>query len=302
MGLPTKIDADHVCQMYEGVDYKQFWNVSQKNNLDNLEHSIVRALLPTHGRRIVDVGCGFGRLADCYLDRFEQVVMLDGSMSLLQQAQEIVGEKAVYIAADANHLPFRPSSFDCLLLMRVFHHLSDSQAVLEEVQRVLCYKGAFVFNFCNKVSPRQILSWLLNRTHESPLTLDTIGIGTRFISHHPKYVHQLLQKNGYFDMKYLGAGVFDKIPDPFGILLPLAKLFAPFFALTNLSPWINCRAISPSVEMFDLDLDLEDIFICPVCGSSLLHLPKAYVCKECEHIYPIENGIIDFRSDPNGLF
>jgi ubiquinone/menaquinone biosynthesis C-methylase UbiE len=302
IGLPKESDTNHAYRMYEGIEYKEFWKESKKHNLDRLEHAIVSSLLPACGRRIIDIGCGFGRLSDCYLDRFEQVIMLDGSVTLLQQARKTVGEGATYVAADANNLPLRPSSMDCVLLFRVFHHLPDSHSILTEVRRVLGRKGVFVFNYCNKISLRQLVLWMLRRKRENPLTLETIGIGTRLISHHPRYIRGLLEKNGYSNMKYLGAGIFDKIPDPFGILFPLAKLLAPVFGLTNLAPWINCRAITSSGEPLDTMRKVEDIFICPSCHCDLVYLTQAYVCKSCEHIYPIEDGIIDFRLASDELF
>jgi ubiquinone/menaquinone biosynthesis C-methylase UbiE len=299
VGLPPKMDANYAYRSYEGVEYKEFWNERKKHNLDLLERDIIRSLLPVSGHRIVDIGCGFGRLADCYLDRFEQVVMLDGSATLLRQAQEVVGKRAIYIAADANRLPFSPSSFDCALLIRIFHHLPESQVILAELKRILSFQGVLGFNYCNKLSPRQIMLWILHRKRGNPLTLDPV-VGPRFITHHPKYVHQLLTQNGYSDIQYLGSGVFDKIPDVGGYLLPLAKLFAPVFGFTKLAPWINCRTVSSSGKVLDTTAKVEDIFICPACHGSLTHLPKAYVCKPCEHIYPTDDGIIDFRIETNG--
>jgi ubiquinone/menaquinone biosynthesis C-methylase UbiE len=297
IGLPQSIDLDHACRLYEGVEYKNFWKETSRRNLDLLEQVIISSLIPVQGCRIVDIGCGFGRLADCYLDRFVQVTMLDGSMSLLRQAQKTVGTRATYVAADANHLPFRPASFDCLLLMRAFHHLHDSKVILSEVGRVLCSKGTFVFNYCSKLSLRQWFLWLLRRNRRNPLSLSPAGVGTDFISHHPKYVHQLLKQNGYSDIKYLGAGILDKIPDRSGHLVPLARWLAPFFGLTKLAPWINCRAVVSSPKTQDVKNETDDIFICPSCHGDLTCRPGAYICTSCTAAYSIEDGIIDFRLD-----
>ena len=301
-GLPKELNARYPCQLYEKIEYTEFWNENAKHNLDLLERAIVRSLLPASGHRSVDIGCGFGRLADCYLDRFEQVIMLDGSMTLLQQAQKAVGERAIYIAADANHLPLRSSSMDCALLIRVFHHLQDPQAIMNETQRILVHKGFFIFNYCNKQNLRQMILWILRITRNNPLTLDPVGLGTLFISHHPQYVDRLLRQNGYLDMKYLGAGVFDKIPDPSGRLLPLAKLLAPLWGLTKLAPWITCRAVGSMEKVLDAGRE-EDIFICPSCRGDLIHWPGgAYTCKACGSSFPTKNGIIDFRMDTNESF
>lgn len=299
-GLPKELDTSNSCRLYEDIEYREFWNENAKHNLDLLEHAIVSSLIPASGYRIIDIGCGFGRLAECYLDRFEQVIMLDGSMTLLQQAQEAVGKRAIYIAADVNHLPLGPSSVDCALMIRVFHHLQDSQIILNETQRILRRKGVFIFNYCNKINLRQLMLWILRFNRKNPLTLEPAGLGTLFISHHPKSIQLLLKKNGYKGMQYFGSGVFDKIPDASGRLLFLAKFLAPVFGFTNLAPWINCRAVASSGCTLDTKNKVEDIFICPSCHGDLIHLPNVYTCKSCGGSYPIEDGIIDFRLDANG--
>ena len=303
MGLPQKIDRSRIHRMYEGIEYKDFWSEDKrKHTLDLLEHTLVGSLIPTSGHRIVDLGCGFGRLSDCYLDRFEQVVMVDGSMTLLQQAQETTQGRATYIAADANHLPFRPSSFDCVLLFRVFHHIPNSQAIMSEVNRILGLKGIFVFNYCNKLSPRQIVRWILRLRHDNPFNFSPAGVGTRFISHHPRHVYKLLKQNRYSNFHRLGSVIVDKIPDPFGILLPFAQWLAPVSGFANTASWISYSVKKPSGEAIDKSCAVEKIFICPSCHGDLIHRPGAYTCKSCASTYPIKNGIIDFRLDSNEDF
>src|SRR5574339_537191 len=97
-GLPLAPNPEHASRLYDGIEYKDFWAGEEKAKLDDLERSLVCELLPQTGHRIIDIGCGFGRLADCYLNRFEQVVMLDGSLTLLRQAKDTFRERAVYIA------------------------------------------------------------------------------------------------------------------------------------------------------------------------------------------------------------
>lgn len=303
MGLPPKIDHAHIHRMYEGIEYKDFWSEDKKRHmLDLLEHALVGSLIPSSGHRIVDLGCGFGRLADCYLDRFKQVIMVDGSMTLLQQAREATQGRATYIAADANHLPFRPSSFDCVLLFRVFHHIPNSQMIISEVKRILGFEGTFVFNYCNKLSPRQIVRWMLRLRHDNPFKFAPVGVSTRFISHHPRHVYKLLKKNGYSNFKQLGSVIVDKIPDPFGILLPLARWLAPVSGFANTASWISYSARKPSGDAIDKSCEVEKIFICPSCHGDLVHRPGSYTCRSCASTYLIKNGVIDFRLDSNEDF
>jgi ubiquinone/menaquinone biosynthesis C-methylase UbiE len=294
-GLPPTFNPQQASRMYDGVEYKDFWDDPAKMRLDKLERAIVRKLLPVSGQRILDLGCGYGRLASCYLERFEQVVMLDGSITLLRQAQETIGERATYIAADANRLPFRPGSFDCVLMIRVFHHINDSQVILSEMHRIISNGGNLIFNYCNKLSVRQLLHWTLRRTRENPLTIKPTGIGTRLISHHPAQIEQLLKQHGFTRTKYLGAGILDKLPGDTERFSSLAEALTPLFGAIKLAPWINCRATLSSEGQIKTSQRLDDILVCPVCHQELTRQAFTYHCRGCEAPFPIENGILDFR-------
>jgi SAM-dependent methyltransferase len=285
-------------QLYEGIEYKDFWHGKSKIRLDELEHSIVLDLLPASGTRIVDIGCGFGRLADCYLDRFEQVVMLDGSMTLLLQARESFKEKAIYIAADANKLPFSASSFDCALMMRVFHHLPDSRLALGGVKRVLGKDGCLVFNYSNKLSIRQLLRRLLSFGKKSILSQAPVVSGQTLIHHHPAYVHQILNSIGFSPTTYLGAGIMDKLPDKIGQIetrLPSGKAMAPLFGTIKVAPWIICKTRANEGMSVAKGKSIEDILACPSCHASLTRSQDTYQCESCSRSYPITDGIVDFR-------
>lgn len=294
-GLPHTADPDAQYRMYEGVEYKDYWNDVAKTNCDKLEKAIVSKLIPTSGYRIIDVGCGFGRLSGTYLNRFEQAVMLDGSMSLLRQAKETIGKNAFYIAADANCLPFRPSSFDCALMIRVFHHFQDSKVIMAEMRRVIGNRGTLVFNYANTLNARRLLRWVLRLTNENPLTMEPKGIVCHFIHYHPAYVQRLLKQNGFCEMKYLGTGILDKLPLHSEGLLFLAEALAPVFGVSKLAPWINCRAVVSSAIATEVGKNIDELFICPSCHGELSRKSFVYTCSSCERSFSSDDGILDFR-------
>jgi SAM-dependent methyltransferase len=298
-GLPLQIDPDSdLSRLYEGLEYKDFWEDLSKSRLDELEHAIIRDYLPKSGRRIIDVGCGFGRLSDCYLERFDEVVMVDGSMNLLKQAKEISNNRATYVAADANHLPFQSSTFDAVLMIRVFHHMHDSRAILMELHRIIFGKGILLFNYCNKLSARQLVKWFLRRDGQNPTILEPAGIGTEFITHHPKYVCHILNETGFSNVKYLGSGVMDKLVGKAGCfhkLVPSGRMIAPFLGIIKLAPWIFSRAVANKEPDAEAWKSREQIFMCPLCGSDVLESSQSYKCVSCNRSYPINNGIADFR-------
>jgi ubiquinone/menaquinone biosynthesis C-methylase UbiE len=298
-GLPVESDLEKdPYSLYEGVDYEQFWNGSQKRKLDELENAIVGNLLPLSGRRIIDVGCGYGRLAECYMERFQQVILVDGSISLLHQAFEKTRGQAIYIASDVTHLPFRTASFDAVLMIRVFHHIEDSRACLSELHRLLCNDGRFVFSYCNKQNARRVMRWLLGAHKENPFTTEPSGVGSTFISHHPKAVHDMLRESGFTSMQYYGVGVLDRLAGRIGFAgrwMAVAEYLAPFFAKNKIAPWILCQAVSRgNTSLVDVR-GIVDLLQCPSCGGSVSDEKHEYMCLVCKRRYPVEDGIIDLR-------
>jgi SAM-dependent methyltransferase len=301
-GIPKKIDPNQKPYLlYEGIEYKDFWRESEKRSrLDELERDIICKMLPSTGYRIVDLGCGYGRLSECYQNRFNQIILVDSSISLLRQAQETTNGRGWFIAGDINNLPFREGSFDTLLMVRVFHHLSDSRSCLSEVARVLSKDGAFIFSYSNKRNLARIGAYLVGRDPKNPFTIETQGLDTTLIRHHPRFVDTLLEETGFDVLKYLGSGVVDKLTDkrgPFQIWLKLGQLTAPIFGKTKLAPWVFCKGRTAKTESIIKTDKLVDLLQCPSCGSSLVDEGNVYYCGGCSGKFPVVDGIVDLRPE-----
>jgi SAM-dependent methyltransferase len=299
-GIPEKIDPNQKPHLlYEGIEYKDFWRESDnRSRLDELEREIIRDLLPLSGTRIIDLGCGYGRLADCYFDRFRQIILFDASISLLRQAQETTNGRGWFLAGDINHLPFREGSFDQVLMIRVFHHLPDSRSCLSEVSRILSRDSTFIFSYSNKRNLARIAAYLLGKDPNNPFSMDTFGMDTTLIRHHPRYVDGLLVDSGFRELKHRGAGVIDKLTNkkgPFQFWLTLGKFFAPLLGKSKLAPWVICRGTSSSEKSL-LETDkLIDLLQCPSCGSHLVDEGEIFLCAGCGDRFSVKDGIVDFR-------
>ncbi len=268
--------------------------------LDELEHLVVGRLLPERGKRLIDLGCGYGRLTDSYLGRFEQVVLFDGSLSLLRSAQERTNGKAIYVFGDLNHLPFREAAFDAALMVRVFQHISNPAHCLAAIQRVLCNHGCFVMNYANQRNFSRILSWIARRSTINPFSFDPTPVGTHFIMYHPGYVEDLLADTGFAVSTYQGVGLVDKIAGtlgPLGKFAPPGARLAPIIGRSIWASWVFCSNYAvKDVATSVIDLGGE-IFACPVCRGALVELEDRFECKKCLRAYPIHEGIIDMRID-----
>jgi len=89
---------------YEGSRYRtEFWEGQGREYEDRAERIALRKLLPPHGRRLIEIGAGYGRLADLY-QGYDEVLLLDYALSQLQQARGRLGnDRFHYIAADLYH-------------------------------------------------------------------------------------------------------------------------------------------------------------------------------------------------------
>lgn len=96
--------------------------------------AIVRATGLKPGARVLDIGCGTGRLA-VPLSRTHRVVGLDSSREMLAVARP-KGRRAASVQGDACALPFRGGSFDAALAVMVLHLVRDVRIAVAEMARV----------------------------------------------------------------------------------------------------------------------------------------------------------------------
>ena len=86
------------------------------------------------GARVLDLGCGTGRLT-VPLSEVYRAVGIDVSPDMLAVARS-KGGRAQFVRADAARIPFIDGSFDVALAVFVLHQLADFRAAVREIARV----------------------------------------------------------------------------------------------------------------------------------------------------------------------
>lgn len=103
-------------------------------------------LIPSPGRRTLDVGCGEGRVGVALHEAGHRVVGVDSSPSLVEAARGTQAYDDV-VQADAAALPFPNASFDLVIAFMSLQDMDDAAGVVREAARVLAADGRMVAAF-----------------------------------------------------------------------------------------------------------------------------------------------------------
>ena len=128
----------------------------------------IELLQPHDGERILEVGCGYGRISRSLVDAAKiKLQGVDRSESMLQGWRQTLAGKATGCRADAGQLPFKEGSFDGVVCTGVLMHLPDQRLTLGELCRVLRPGGRLVVSGNNLLSPFAIpvMMWMLLKPH-----------------------------------------------------------------------------------------------------------------------------------------
>ena len=91
------------------------------------------------GRRVLDLGCGDGRLTRRLAA--QEIVAADVSRVALERARARLPRAELALLAPGEALPFADSGFDLVLCAETFEHVQDVQRLLSEARRVLRPRG-----------------------------------------------------------------------------------------------------------------------------------------------------------------
>lgn len=113
------------------------------------EWPALRQLLPDFsGRRVLDLGCGYGWHCKYASDHGAASVLgVELSAKMLEQArQKNSGAGITYRQGDMEELEFPAGSFDIVLSSLAFHYAKDFGRLVQRIHRWLIPGGSFVFS------------------------------------------------------------------------------------------------------------------------------------------------------------
>jgi len=290
-----------VCD-YEGSDYqKTFWDTGAREYEDQSEALAIGRLLPKAGRLLLELGAGAGRNTLRYAG-YDRIVLLDYSLTQLQQARERLGGggRFLYVAANVYQLPFAPGVFDSATMIRTLHHLTDPSLALHEVRRVLEPDAPFLLEYANKLNLKSIVRFFLRRQSWSPFSHDPVEYLPLNFDFHPVSVRQWLAESGFSILRQATVSHFRigwvKRAVPARLLARMDFLVGYTGGFLQLSPsvFLLARASSAGSEKG------SGFFQCPHCQSRELkeigEPENGFLrCEGCGRRFPIRDGIYDFK-------
>jgi len=113
------------------------------------EWASLRALLPDiRGRRVVDLGCGYGWFCRWAAEQgAESVLGIDVSVMMLAKAAAMTTDTAItYTHGDLEHLELPQASFDLAYSSLAFHYLEHLPKLLATVYNALVPGGSLIFS------------------------------------------------------------------------------------------------------------------------------------------------------------
>jgi 2-polyprenyl-6-hydroxyphenyl methylase/3-demethylubiquinone-9 3-methyltransferase len=105
------------------------------------------------GKRVLDLGCAGGFMAEALHDRGAIVTGIDPAREAITAARAHASQTGKGIRYDigvGEALPYEDGSFDAVVCVDVLEHVADLQQTIREIARVLTPNGLFLFDTINR--------------------------------------------------------------------------------------------------------------------------------------------------------
>lgn len=287
---------------YEGSNYRaRFWEGQGRNYEDQVERIALRRLLSPGGKTLIDIGAGFGRLADEYAT-YDRVVLFDYSRSLLSEARAGLGDdpRFIYVAGDWYRMPFVAGLFETMVQVRTIHHAADVPALFHQLARIAHPAGSYVLEFASKLHLKSILRYGLRRQSWSPFSPEPVEFVDLNFDFHPKWMRSQLETAGFSPLRILTVSHYRssllKRLIPTRILVALDSIAQLTGGGWQLTPSVFVGSMSPKAGEAAED---GRFFACPDCETPLGDLVDNHlICSNetCGKRWSFVDGIYNFKA------
>lgn len=131
--------------------------------------------------RILDLGGGTGRISKFFIDKVQEITVIDYSLWMIKECQK--KQKIICKQGNAEKIPFSDNYFDKIIIVDAFHHFQNQELACQEIVRVLKPKGKVLIEEFN---PEKIFGKVIK-------ILETL-VGMKSNFYYPFVLDQLFEK------------------------------------------------------------------------------------------------------------
>lgn len=126
--------------------------------IPHLAQVVIKLMRENKLKKVLDVGCGTGRLVNHLNKHGFEAIGCDNSPNAVRIAQKLNNKLTIQLAS-AVKLPFKKNSFDLVTAISLIEHLTQNEGgkFLEEARRVLKPKGYIFLVTPNFATPLRII-------------------------------------------------------------------------------------------------------------------------------------------------
>lgn len=195
---------------YDTYDYPSYWEDREYEH--KAEYWAIKTLLDKIPKikTILEIGSGHGRLFSAFSYRAKKIILSDPSASCLSLARKRIkgSKKVTYIQSSLENLPNQLSSksADLVVMVRVLHHISDTQEAFKIIARLLNNNGYFILEFANKSHLKATLKEFIKGNITFPWDIFPVDKRSKrhikkntlpFINYHPDEITEQLKNAGF---------------------------------------------------------------------------------------------------------
>lgn len=185
------------------------------------EWHILKEMLPNfEGKRVLDIGCGFGWHCRYAADESAKSVLgVDISSKMIQRAKEMTtNENIKYECMALEDISFEKNKYDVVISSLVFHYVRDFDQVCKKIYNSLVEGGELIFSVEHPIftsihtqdwcynSNGDIMHWPIDNYQDEGLR------DTRFLDEHVIKYHRTIET--YINTMIKNGFVITKISEP----------------------------------------------------------------------------------------